>query len=713
MPAPVYKYRFGPYEVRVRTRELFKHGIRLKLRRQPFQVLQVLVERAGDVVTREELRQMLWPAETFVDFEHGLNTSVKELRRVLSDSASEPRYVETIPKLGYRIVAAVETEAMPSIASVGGVQPLEDTGRVSNPPFQQPNRRWRRIWPYGALAGILAAVLAGGALIDRQSEPETSMPLPLTGFPGLEQAATWSPDGRQVAFAWTGETHEHFDLYVLQPGSSQTLRLTADAGDSINPAWSPDGRWIAYVNRASPGDRCSLNLVSPLGGPIHTVLTSETAMGRLSWLPDGRALVLEIIPGPGQPAAVWVVWPDTGRHRPLTSPPVGIPGDTGPSVSPDGRAVAFCRATFWRTAELYLLDLKADLSPAGPARRITDLGFVEWPAWTPDGSHILFNAHRGGAGIWQVERSGLHVRPILGVPATGWQPAIAKRPGGYSSLVFTSTSAETKIWRFRTERPDEAPSELAPSSRNQGCPRYSDDGKRVAFHSDRTGYQEIWVANADGSQPLQLTNLRHPITEAPDWSPSGEQIAFVSQDRANRQIFVVSASGGPAAAITDEQGIQSGGGWSRDGRGYYYTSTRSGRPEVWEAPRGGGQPEQITVKGGVCGFESARGIFYYWKGEIGRRGTLMRRTPEGDQPLPLASEAVGCRTAASPKGFYFVSAETGGVSLYDESMERSERVFPHAGEPVTWFTVSPDGHWLAMNSEVKEGSDLMIMEHFR
>jgi len=112
MSGLVYKYRFGPYEVRVRTRELFKHGTRLKLRPQPFQVLQVLVERAGDVVTREELQQMLWPAETFVDFEHGLNTSVKELRRVLSDSAAEPRYIETLPKLGYRIVAAVEAGAL-------------------------------------------------------------------------------------------------------------------------------------------------------------------------------------------------------------------------------------------------------------------------------------------------------------------------------------------------------------------------------------------------------------------------------------------------------------------------------------------------------------------------------------------------------------------------------------------------------------------------
>src|SRR5580704_891441 len=111
MPAPADTYRFGPYELRIRTRELYKQGTKLKLRPQAFQVLKILVERAGDVVSRDELHDLLWPAETFVDFEQGLNTSIKVLRGVLSDSASKPHYIETLPKLGYRIIVPVEAQA--------------------------------------------------------------------------------------------------------------------------------------------------------------------------------------------------------------------------------------------------------------------------------------------------------------------------------------------------------------------------------------------------------------------------------------------------------------------------------------------------------------------------------------------------------------------------------------------------------------------------
>ncbi len=100
-------YRFGPFELRARTRELYKNGVRLKVRPQPFQVLLALLARSGDIVSREELRPLLWSAETFVDFEHGLNTAIKELRGLLNDSAGEPRYIETLPKLGYRVIVPV------------------------------------------------------------------------------------------------------------------------------------------------------------------------------------------------------------------------------------------------------------------------------------------------------------------------------------------------------------------------------------------------------------------------------------------------------------------------------------------------------------------------------------------------------------------------------------------------------------------------------
>src|SRR5580692_8664897 len=109
MSERIATYKFGPYEVHTRTRELYNQGIKLKLRPQAFQVLQVLMEHAGDLVTRRELCQMLWPTGTFVDFEHGLNSSVKELRRVLRDSANEPRYIETLPRRGYRFIAKPST----------------------------------------------------------------------------------------------------------------------------------------------------------------------------------------------------------------------------------------------------------------------------------------------------------------------------------------------------------------------------------------------------------------------------------------------------------------------------------------------------------------------------------------------------------------------------------------------------------------------------
>lgn len=161
MPVPASLYRFGPFELHPRTRELYRAGIRLKVRPQPFQVLTMLVERQGDVVTREELRQQLWSTETFVDFEHGLNTAIKELRSILCDSASEPRYIETLPKLGYRIIAPVVADGQGPLAEAVFPQPIPASGVPPNSPVpaeQGPQALASKGWRLALFTSLALAV---------------------------------------------------------------------------------------------------------------------------------------------------------------------------------------------------------------------------------------------------------------------------------------------------------------------------------------------------------------------------------------------------------------------------------------------------------------------------------------------------------------------------------------------------------------------------
>jgi DNA-binding winged helix-turn-helix (wHTH) protein/tetratricopeptide (TPR) repeat protein len=145
--------RFGAFEVDLRSGEVHKHGIRLKLQDQPFQVLAVLLEHSGDLVTREELRQKLWPADTFVGFDTGLNSAIKKLRDVLGDSAEEPRYIETLPRRGYRFIARVENGDLPASAAAKiHVVPVVPLGRT--PAFWNKRR-------FVVMAGVAAFLIVG------------------------------------------------------------------------------------------------------------------------------------------------------------------------------------------------------------------------------------------------------------------------------------------------------------------------------------------------------------------------------------------------------------------------------------------------------------------------------------------------------------------------------------------------------------------------
>ena len=325
--------RFGPFEVDLKERVLRKHGVRLKLQAQPFQVLMTLLEAPGAAVTREELRRRIWPDHTFVDFEHGLNAAVTRLRQALGDSAGTARYIQTVPKYGYRFCGELEE------------QPAE----TLQPGASTPLNPWRlraALW----ISLLLLAVTAGTFTVFRSLDltpPPVGRSVPLTAFPGYEAHPALSPDGSQVAFTWNGEKQDNFDIYVMRIGSETARRLTSDPAEDIRPAWSPDGRTIAFLRR-SKGDRGELFLVRATGGPEHKIreihnFEFRAALGRfasVAWSPDGRWIATSHRE-PNDRCERIYLFSRIGEARPLTSPtPGGFAGDQMPAFSSDGKALA-------------------------------------------------------------------------------------------------------------------------------------------------------------------------------------------------------------------------------------------------------------------------------------------------------------------------------------------------------------------------------------
>ena len=392
---------------------------------------------------------------------------------------------------------------------------------------------------------VVLPVLLGGYLGWRawfgRPSVEPLQAVALTTFPGVELYPSISPDGNHVAFMWTGPNQENRDIWLQQIGAGPPLRLTTDPRSDFNPVWSPDGHWIAFVRGESAGNLVQGNrevrLIRPLGGPERKLV--EIRVGEpyfnpvyLTWCPDSTCLVVTDSPVEGKPDALFVVSIETGEKRRLTDPQPPLMGDSNPAVSPDGHSLVFRRITGWGASDLYWLPLGRGLTVAGQPRRLAHAtAGAEYPAWLPDGTEILFSA-RGS--LWRLAVSGQSPAARLPfVGEDGRMPVISARQSGRPSrLVYVRSLADSNIWRVETPAsgvPSASPPFVAISSTRWDLnPQFSPDGNRVAFESTRSGGWEVWLADPDGSNPVQLTSMGVGISGTPRWSHDGQLIAFDS-----------------------------------------------------------------------------------------------------------------------------------------------------------------------------------------
>lgn len=657
--------RFGVFELDVHSGELRKAGARLKLSEQPLQILTALLQRPDQLVTREELRQRLWPSDTFVDFEHGLNAAVRRLRDVLGDSADRPRFIETVPRRGYRFVAPVSTSP-PCAAAL----PTDAANVVSQEVHVRPVRVSLRT----TIVGIAAAAVAIGAmsafLLVRRGAISVAPPtlVPLTSLAGDEMRPALSPDGAQVAFFWGGERNDDGGVYVMIIGSPEIRRVTTSPNHDNFVNWSPDGRLIAF-SRFSFAEYAGarIHTVSPLGGPDPR-LSDFPARGPLSWSADGRYLAASrwARDDSGDATGIFLIPLDGGQPRPVTH--ARAPArDTAVAFSPDGRQVAYVSCA--PECDLYVLALNTDLIPSGPPKRITTQKLPGIPgiAWARDGQSIVYSSPvaRYITYLWRVDLNGR--RPPERIELAGlnaFAPGTARSSS--DRLVFSRYSGDADIYRLRA---DGSPEPVVASSFADYDPQFSPDGDRIVFASDRSGQaSELWVADRAGTGAQRLIKGPGRWQSSPQWSPDGRRVAFESVgDDGVFHVWTVDARGGVPTRLTTRTGNERFPSWSRDAKRIYFSADNGSEWDIWRTSKTGETLERVTRTGNASrGFESADGKSFVYQARFA--GPDRQRDPSENAPLLIvptgggdAVELAKCASAGSLSGgpTEFVFADCG------------------------------------------------------
>src|ERR1700722_3013347 len=558
---------FGIFEVDLLAGELRKAGLKLKLTGQPLQVLAFLLERRGDVVTREELQKRLWP-DTFVDIDHNLNAAINKIREALGDSAESPRWIETLPRRGYRFIGPVENKpgVDPPTPPGMGTQVARRTGAL-------------RLTLLFAACVLLAGV---GLFVYKWRLPALTTQRTLTRLTfddGLQIGATWSPDGRFVAYS--SDRGGKFDVWVQQVSGGEPVQVTRGSGHNWQPEWSPDGKYIAYRSEGSDG---GLFVIPALGGSgLERRIATFGYYPR--WSPDSSQLLFQT----GQfirYSKFYVVKLDgSDPHEVLRELTAQVSGMSA-AWHPDGKRISvwvlhapadletFRVASFWTAPATGGSAVTSELSPgilksaeAAFGSQVADWGGTDFRfSWAPSGKAIYFSRTLGGTrNLWRMSVDPQTLRATAIEPmttGTGFDTELSLSPDG-KKMAFTGGSSQIRAWilPFDATRGQIVGAGQAVTSPGVEAwrPILSRDGKKLAFRSRRGGKWNVWETSLSNGHeaPIIADDYERDL---PQWSPDGTRLAYERENLSTRtsQVMLWSSQSRDEEPLTESS--QSGKG---------------------------------------------------------------------------------------------------------------------------------------------------------
>jgi Tol biopolymer transport system component len=589
--------------------------------------LLYLIEHRDRAISKEELVEAVWQDTAVTD--NALTRIIAQIRRELGDDARQPRFIQTLPTLGYRFVAAL------TVVQAGDAPP------------SSPRSRARRFWLPSAVGLLVGLVAAYGWLALRRGVPGWSgevRPVQLTTSSGLDVGASLSPNGS--AFVYSSNRSGRFEIYKREVSSAGgKVQVTGDGEQNIEPAWSPDGKWIAYHSVAKNG----IWLIPASGGPPRQL----TAFGsEPSWSPDGRQVAFcsaepisftwADLPGVAGEPRVWTVAADGSQLRQVTAPNQPPGQHMMPSWSPDGKELVFVAvardSAIWKlNLSSGKLDLLVQIGRDIPRTSTTRFNLLRNPRFHPAGKGLYFCARNdlGSYAIYWLRASGERPRALY--TTRGDAPfAIGLSPDG-RRLIFTRFTNVSQLWSIGPSA--NAKPVFQDAVLRAYRPSFSADGKLLSFMVETVGRNfDLWIMNADGtgvrpvsSDPatketsstwnLEGTGLLYryldgPRTEfrrfdtvrntnqilyswpssqglyQPNLMPDEREVVSACSQPLN--ICLSDARGGPPRQITFERERAAYPIVSRDGKWIAYEVRRGDSSQVGITDRNGGHQEILT-----------------------------------------------------------------------------------------------------------------------
>ena len=570
----------------------------------------------------------------------------------------------------------------------------------------------KRAWLWAGAAVLVLALLGTGLwLIERRATPLPPPSIvPVTTYPGSQVDPNFSPDGKQIAFSWDGEKGDKFSIYVKLLGETNALRLTTSPTGDDYPAWAPDGKRIAFRRMGSDG---GIYTVSPLGGAERKLTGLATNdYSQMSWSPDGKWLAMAS--NTQEDRGIFLLPVEGGEPRRISNPkPTGY--DLSPAFAPDGHRLAYVGYTALNSCYVYVQELDSGYSPRGSPRQLTrqQAATIYGLTWSRDGGSVIYSASHVASVLFYLWRMGIDGRqPPQRLEVAGPQASCPSVSPTAGRLVFSRSLSDYDVWRYRTNGGMEP---FIVSSAYDCEPQFSPDGTRIAFQSSRSGEAlEIWVAQADGSKPVQMTHGLGPHQGTPSWSPDGRWIAFDSEGQDGHiSVYVIDAAGSAQRRITSGP-FEAMACWSRDGKWIYFRSDRTGRHEIWRVPFAGGPQEQVTRNGGWIAYESVDGqTLFYTKEHSGPLFARLLSGGEERQVLPFITARAFFPVA---EGIYYIGPRSGEyypLELFQFSSNSSRQLAKIGGYVGMGLSVSPDQKTILFTKSVSNDAHLMMIENFQ